>query len=77
MIRDVVRFRLMKVLTLGLNSAVVMRDTAHSQSLMFDYVNRLRLKWSVLRLTLINENDEVRFSWSEVICIIAHFQMIF
>ena len=44
MMRDVVPIRLMKVLTLGLNSAVVMRDTAHSHSLMFDYVNRLRLK---------------------------------
>ena len=50
-----------------------MRDTAQSQLMILDYVNILRLEWDVLWLTL--KIDDVQFSWSEVRCVIAQFQM--
>ena len=54
----------------------MMHDTAHSQLIILDYVNRLRLRRSFLRLTVNNEIDDVRFSCSEV-CFVAHLKMIF
>ena len=59
------------------DSTVVILDTAHSQLLILDYVNLLRLEWFVLRLTRNNKNDDVPFSCSEVRYVAAHFQMIF
>ena len=37
----------------------------------------LHIEWGVLRFTLKIKSDDVRFSSSEVKCVVAHFQVIF
>ena len=52
-------------------------DAAHSQILILGFLNALRLERGVVRLTLFNKIDGVRFNCGEVRCVVAHFQMIF
>ena len=54
-----------------------MRDTAYSRSMLLEYVKILRLEWDVLRLILYNKCDDVRFSFSEVRCVVLYLQMSF
>ena len=54
-----------------------MSDRVHSQVVISGYVRRLHLESGVLGLTLLNKIDDVLFNCSEVMCALAHFQLIF